>query len=48
MKKCIITNGSFAWTMNVDGKEINFQGSGNAEYFADHYRSLGYEVIFNS
>ncbi len=44
MKKCIIVNSSFSWILKVDGKEINFQGSENAEYFKTHYETLGYEV----
>lgn len=47
-KECIITNGTFSWVMNVDGKVINFQGHDNAEYFKDLYTNMGYEVKFET
>ena len=43
-KKCIIINGNFAYTLKVDGQEINFQEAHNADYFESHYKELGYEV----
>lgn len=43
-KKCIILNGQFSWILRVDGVEIPFQGSYNAEYFSKLYKKLGYEV----
>lgn len=44
MKKCKITNGKFSWLLEVDGKVIIFFGRENAEYFADHYNKLEYNV----
>jgi len=41
---CKLTNGQFSWIMSVDGQEISFDGFYNAEYFAKHYRKLGYKV----
>lgn len=41
---CKIINDQFSWVLRVDGKEIPFQGLGNAEYFKEHYEKLGYEV----
>ena len=46
MKEVKLINGRFSWFLCVDGKRIPFQGSENADYFAEHYRSLGYTVIF--
>jgi hypothetical protein len=43
-KRCQIINSRFSWIMRVDGHDISFQGSDNAEYFKNHYISLGYAV----
>lgn len=45
-KICKITNGQFSWTLEVDGNTINFNGGGNADYFADLYTRLGYEIVW--
>lgn len=45
-KICEIINGQFSWILRVDGKEIQFQGSDSAEYFARHYEGLGYQVVW--
>ena len=48
MKKCkIIRNDKFYWVLKVDGKVIAFQGSDNAEYFANLYSGLGYEIVWD-
>ena len=44
MKTCVIINGKFSWYLIVDGHEISFQGSENADYFEAHYSELGYKV----
>lgn len=44
---CEIINGRFSWILKVDGKTISFNGSSNAEYFAEIYTSKGYEVKFS-
>lgn len=44
-KICKITNGTFSWILEVDGKKITFNGFDAAEYFADHYKKLGYVVV---
>lgn len=46
MKRCILINGEYSWKLKVDDKEIIFYGGVNAEYFACHYRELGYEVVW--
>ena len=46
MKEVKLINGRFSWFLRVDGEKIPFQGAKNADYFADHYRKLGYTVIF--
>jgi len=43
-KICKLINGRFSWIMNVDGEEILFQGLCTAEYFAKHYKKLGYKI----
>jgi hypothetical protein len=45
-KICIITNGQLFWELEVNGKSISFQGDDSAEYFRDHYNSLGYKLEF--
>lgn len=45
---CRIVNAKFSWMLYVDGREISFQGGENADYFEEHYRALGYEVIRTS
>ena len=44
MKICEIVNSRFCWFLRVDGESISFQGSCNADYFANHYTNLGYKV----
>ena len=44
VKECVIENGQFSYILRVDCKEISFQGMDCAEYFAEHYRNLGYDV----
>ena len=44
-KTVILTNEEFSWTLRVDDHFISFQGAVNADYFEDHYRALGYDVI---
>ena len=44
---CKITNDKFSWVLEVDGKTIAFNGSDNADYFAELYTKLGYEIIWN-
>ena len=46
MKEVKLINGRFSWFLCVDGRKISFQGSENADYFAEHYRSIGYTVSF--
>lgn len=46
MKDCILVNADFSWILQVDGKMIHFQGHDSAEYFAEHYNALGYNVIW--
>lgn len=45
-KKCKIVNSHFSYILKVDGNNIPFQGSGAAEYFEEHYLSLGYKVVY--
>jgi hypothetical protein len=44
MKEVKLINGKFSWFLCVDGRRIAFQGAENADYFAEHYRGLGYTV----
>ena len=44
-KVCKIINRRFNIFLEVDGHEIPFRGSYNAEYFQNHYANLGYEII---
>ena len=46
-KVCKLINNKFSWVLEVDGKQIHFDGSYNADYFAKHYTDLGYEVIWD-
>lgn len=41
---CKITNDTFSWLLEVDGKRITFNGSDNASYFAEIYTKLGYTI----
>ena len=41
---CKITNDKFSWVLEVDGKTITFNGSDNADYFAELYTKLGYSI----
>ena len=43
-KICKIINDQFSWVLEVDGHSISFDGSYNADYFEQHYKTLGYEV----
>jgi metal-dependent hydrolase (beta-lactamase superfamily II) len=43
-KKCKIANERFSWILDVDGHHVLFDGASNAEYFEQHYLSLGYSV----
>lgn len=45
-KECILFNARFNWFLIVDGQEISFQGRHNADYFEEHYKKLGYEIIW--
>lgn len=44
MKECTLFNGRFNWYLIVDNQKISFQGRHNAEYFAEHYKELGYDI----
>ena len=44
---CRITNDKFSWVLEVDGKTIPFNGGDNADYFAELYAKLGYEIIWD-
>jgi hypothetical protein len=44
---CKITNDKFSWALTVDGRTITFNGSDNADYFAELYAKLGYEIIWD-
>jgi metal-dependent hydrolase (beta-lactamase superfamily II) len=44
MKKCIIENSQLSYILKVDGQKILFNGGSSADYFEDHYRSLGYLI----
>lgn len=44
MKECRIINDRFSWVLDVDDEMIRFQGGHNADYFEEHYKSLGYTV----
>ena len=41
---CEIINSRFSWILKVDKMEIPFEGGYNADYFEEHYKSLGYCV----
>lgn len=43
-KICLLVNDLFNWTLCVDGMEIRFDGITSADYFAEHYAGLEYEV----
>ena len=43
-KTCKLVNDKFSWIMYVDDEIIAFDGSYNAEYFANHYEDLGYTI----
>lgn len=43
-KICKLINEKFSWILKVDGHEIVFNGSWNADYFEQHYSELGYKV----
>ena len=43
-KICILENAQFSWILKVDGVEIPFYYGSSADYFEEHYKSLGYTV----
>lgn len=43
---CKITNDKFSWVMEVDSRTILFNGSENADYFAETFAKLGYEIVW--
>lgn len=43
-KICKLVNDNFSYFLQVDGQNISFQGMGNAEYFEEHYKALGYTI----
>lgn len=45
-KLCEIINSQFCWILKVDGVEIPFQGYDYADYFKEHYKKIGYKVVF--
>ena len=44
---CKITNDKFSWVLEVDKQTITFNGSGNADYFAELYAKLGYKIVWD-
>jgi len=44
---CKITNDKFSWVLEVDRQTITFNGSNNADYFAELYTKLGYEIVWD-
>ena len=46
-KECKLINGKHSWVLNVDGQHIGFTGRWVAEYFAEHYEGLGYEIMWD-
>lgn len=44
---CKIINDKFSWVMQVDGRNILFQGGDNADYFAEVFTKLGYEIVWD-
>lgn len=42
---CKIVNGKFSYELHVDGQLILFNGGDNADYFAKHYKELGYHIV---
>ena len=46
-KICIIHNGKFSWELVVDGQYICINGTFAVDYFAEHYRLLGYKVTIS-
>jgi len=43
-KICKIINSQFSYILEVDEQKISFNGGWNADYFVEHYKTLGYEV----
>ena len=43
-KVCKLVNGIFAWVLKVEGLEVAFSSALAADYFAEHYKKLGYEI----
>lgn len=46
-KVCKIINDKLSWFLEVDNKKISFNGSDNADYFANIYTELGYVIEWN-
>jgi hypothetical protein len=46
VRECKLINDWWAWRLEVDGQNIGFQGAASADYFAEHYRKLGYKVSY--
>lgn len=46
MKKCKLIDYRTRWTMEVDGKQIKFNGEETANDYADKYAAMGYDVEF--
>jgi hypothetical protein len=44
-KICEIINDRFSWILKVDGHKVSFIGSDIADYFEEHYKLLGYQII---
>jgi hypothetical protein len=45
---CRLINSQFSWILEVDNHRVAFTGFDNADYFEEHYKSLGYEVVRES
>jgi len=46
-KICKIVNDRFSWVLEVDKKEIPFQGRSNALYFETIFKQLGYTIVWD-
>ena len=47
-KICKIINDRFCVVLEVDGQSIGFKSSASADYFAIHYKKLGYTIIWEN
>jgi uncharacterized protein YmfQ (DUF2313 family) len=45
---CKIINDSLSYRLEVDGKNINFDGGSNVDYFKELYTKLGYTVLVDN